>query len=93
MLDCNYFRVNLFGDVPQIVKTVKTIYGLHESWSWEKIVETIFNNIVALRDEKEFLQQRLSEIADISRTGLRHIESGEKSPLCFHCSKSVKHLK
>lgn len=56
------------------------------------IVESVCNKIVTLREEKAISQQRLAEIADISRTGLRHIESGETSPTLFTLLKICKAL-
>ncbi|TVP80871.1 MAG: XRE family transcriptional regulator [Puniceicoccaceae bacterium] len=40
-----------------------------------------------IREEKGLSQQRLSEMASLSRTGLRHIESGEISPTLYSLLK------
>lgn len=44
------------------------------------------------RIEKGISQQRLAEMAGISRTGLRHIESLEKNPTLYSLLKISKAL-
>ena len=46
----------------------------------------------AEREKQKISQQRLSEMADISRTGLRHIESLETAPTLFSILKVAKAL-
>ncbi len=60
-----------------------------QTWSGIKIdPERVVSNEIckALKEERErqkISQQRLSEMADISRTGLRHLESLEIAPTLF----------
>lgn len=53
----------------------------------KEIVEAICEKLVVVRKEQEISQQRLSETAGISRTGLRHIENGETSPTLYSLLK------
>lgn len=57
--------------------------------------EAVKNLCRALREERlkqNLSQQRLSEMADISRTGLRHIESLETNPTLYSLLKLSKAL-
>lgn len=54
----------------------------------EKLVSILIcKQIKAERKKQNLSQQRLSEQAEISRTGLRHIESLETSPTLFSLLK------
>ena len=58
--------------------------------------ETVKELCRALKKERlaqKLSQQRLSEIADISRTGLAHIESLETSPTLYSILKLSRALK
>lgn len=51
------------------------------------IVTRICRQLRALREERNISQQRLSEMAGISRTGLRHIESEKVNPTFYSLLK------
>lgn len=58
--------------------------------------ELVKSICVALKNEREkqgISQQRLSEIAGISRTGLRHIESLDTNPTLYSLLKIQRALK
>ena len=69
-----------------------------QTWSGEKVdLEKNISTLVckalkAAREEQNISQQRLSEIAGISRSGLRHMESLETSPTLFSLLKVAKAL-
>jgi transcriptional regulator with XRE-family HTH domain len=70
-----------------------TIYGLFVKKDTEK--ENVIELCKVLRKERlkqNLSQQRLSEMADISRTGLSHIESLETSPTLHSLLKISKVL-
>lgn len=58
----------------------------------KKAVEIICKAIKASRTQQGISQQRLAEMAGISRTGLRHIESLEISPTLYSLLKVAKAL-
>ncbi|MCH8474772.1 MAG: helix-turn-helix domain-containing protein [Opitutales bacterium] len=58
----------------------------------QKQVKEICRYLLRLRQEKKISQQRLSELAGISRTGLRHIESLRTSPTLYSLLKISKAL-
>lgn len=57
-----------------------------------KAVEAVCKAIKVARTEQEISQQRLAEMAGISRTGLRHIESLETNPTLWSILKVTKAL-
>lgn len=57
------------------------------------IVTRVCEELVAERKRQGISQQRLSEDAGISRTGLRHIESLNTSPSLYMLLKVAKALK
>jgi len=61
----------------------------------DKELETvgkICQQLRSLRVDQGISQQRLAEIAGISRTGLRHVESGQISPTLYTLLKIAKSL-
>ena len=81
-----------------------TIYGhplqLQSGHTWssvkrdeeKEIVRRVCEKLVEVRKEKGISQQGLSELAGISRTGLRHVESLETSPTLYSLLKLSKAL-
>ncbi len=57
------------------------------------IVRKVCEELRAERERKGISQQRLSEDADLSRTGVRHIEGLEINPTLFSLLKVSKALK
>lgn len=57
------------------------------------IVTRVCEELVAERKRQGISQQRLSEDAGVSRSGLRHIESLETSPSLYLLLKVAKALK
>ena len=55
-------------------------------------VENVCKALTQARIEQELSQQRLAEMAGISRTGLRHIESLETSPTLHSLLRLAKAL-
>ncbi len=55
-------------------------------------VIAICEELSRIRREQGISQQRLSEIADISRTGLRHVESLKYNPTLYTLLKIAKAL-
>jgi transcriptional regulator with XRE-family HTH domain len=53
----------------------------------QKQVLQICRKLKSVREEKGLSQQRLSEMAAMSRTGLRHVESGQISPTLYSLLK------
>ena len=51
-----------------------------------KVIE-ICRKLKSIREARGLSQQRLSEMASLSRTGLRHIESGQISPTLYSLLK------
>ena len=65
--------------------------------SWKRDIEmaavkSICNQLREERERQGISQQKLSELAGISRTGLRHIESLETSPTLYSVLKLAKAL-
>jgi transcriptional regulator with XRE-family HTH domain len=58
----------------------------------QKTVKSICANLKAERERQGISQQKLSELAGISRTGLRHIESVETSPTLYSVLKLAEAL-
>jgi len=56
------------------------------------IVKSICKQLLDERKRQQISQQRLSEMAGISRTGLRHIESLETNPTLYSLLKLAKAL-
>lgn len=56
-------------------------------------VRQVCSYLRGLREERGISQQRLSEMAGISRTGLRHIESQKINPTLYSLLKVCKALK
>ena len=79
--------------------TRKNVNAYDQTWSRVKVdPEREISTAIckALKEERErqkISQQRLSEKADISRTGLRHIESLEITPTLFTVLKVATALK
>lgn len=73
----------------ELKKSPENLNAHDQTWSGLKIdAERAVSNEIckALKEEREkqkISQQRLSEMADISRTGLRHLESLEIAPTLF----------
>jgi transcriptional regulator with XRE-family HTH domain len=55
-------------------------------------VKTICDTLKKEREKRGISQQKLSELAGISRTGLRHIESLETSPTLYSVLKLAEAL-
>lgn len=55
-------------------------------------VNDVCKKLIEERQRQEISQQRLSEMAGISRTGLRHIESLETNPTLYSLLKVAKAL-
>lgn len=84
--------------------TLRAIYGhpyaslQDHKWSGvkpdeqRKTVERVCEALIQARIEQELSQQRLAEMAGISRTGLRHIESLETSPTLHSLLRLAKAL-
>ena len=58
----------------------------------KKTVKAVCRKLTAARIEQGISQQRLAEMAGISRTGLRHIESLGSSPTLYSILKLTKAL-
>jgi len=58
----------------------------------KELVRRICERLVKNRQEQGISQQKLSEMAGISRTGLRHVESLETSPTMYSLLKMSKAL-
>lgn len=58
----------------------------------QKQVMAICRYLLRVRQESNISQQRLSELAGMSRTGLRHIESLQTSPTLYSLLKVSKAL-
>jgi transcriptional regulator with XRE-family HTH domain len=58
----------------------------------KEIVEAVCTAIKTTPTQRGFSQQRLAEMAGISRTGLRHIESPETNPTLYSLLKVTKAL-
>ena len=58
-----------------------------------KTVERVCKALAEARVEQGLSQQRLAEMAGISRTGLRHIESLETSPTLHSLLRLAKALR
>lgn len=70
-----------------------TIYGHVMKKDQEKeIVTELCRKLIEERKQQELSQQRLSELAGISRTGLRHMESLETNPTLYTLLKVAKAL-
>lgn len=53
----------------------------------KEVVKNIIRQLIEQRKKGNISQQRLSEMAGISRTGLRHIESLETNPTLYSLLK------
>ena len=53
----------------------------------EKIVEAVILRLVDARLKKGISQNRLAELAGLSRSGLRHLEDGETNPTLYSLLK------
>jgi putative transcriptional regulator len=58
----------------------------------KELVRRICKKLVEIREEQGISQQKLSELAGISRTGLRHVESLETNPTLYSLLKIAKAL-
>jgi len=58
----------------------------------KQTVLAICAELAQIRKDKEISQQRLSEMADISRTGLRHVESLKFHPTLYTLLKIARAL-
>lgn len=56
-------------------------------------VKSICKALIAEREAQGMSQKRLSELAGISRTGLRHIESLETNPTLYSLMKIAEALR
>lgn len=63
------------------------IHQLMKSDSAKKVVIQLCKELTEERKRQGISQQRLSELAGISRTGLRHIESLETNPTLYSLLK------
>lgn len=57
-----------------------------------KTVEKVCKALVQARLDQSLSQQRLAEMAGLSRTGLRHIEAGTSNPTLHSLLKIAKAL-
>lgn len=58
----------------------------------QKIVDALIARLVAVRVKRGISQNRLSEIAGMSRSGLRHLESGENNPTLYSLLRIARAL-
>ncbi|MCH7227224.1 helix-turn-helix domain-containing protein [Haloferula sp. A504] len=58
-----------------------------------KTVEMVCKALTRARTERGISQQRLAEMAGISRTGLRHIESLQTSPTLYSLLRIARALR
>ena len=53
----------------------------------QKIVDAVILRLVDVRFKKGISQNRLAELSGLSRSGLRHLESGETNPTLYSLLK------
>jgi len=58
----------------------------------KQTITAICAELAQIRKDQEISQQRLSEIADISRSGLRHVESLKYHPTLYTLLKIARAL-
>ena len=58
----------------------------------KELVQRLIEYLVAKREEQGMSQNRLSELAGVSRTGIRHFESGTTNPTLYFFLKVAKAL-
>jgi transcriptional regulator with XRE-family HTH domain len=58
----------------------------------QKIVDTVVARLVEARIRKRISQNRLAELTGLSRSGIRHLESGETNPTLFTLLKIARAL-
>ena len=59
----------------------------------KELVRRVCKKLVTIREDQGISQQKLSELAGISRTGLRHVESLETNPTLYSLLKIAKALR
>ena len=70
-----------------------TLYGLFvKKDPHSELVKKLCKVLIEERERQNLSQQKLSEMAGISRTGLRHIESLETNPTLYSILKIAKVL-
>lgn len=58
----------------------------------QEIVDAVISRLVEARLKKRISQNRLSELAGMSRSGIRHLEDRETSPTLYSLLKISKAL-
>ncbi len=58
----------------------------------QEIVDAVVSRLVEVRVKKRISQNRLSELTGLSRSGIRHLESGETNPTFYSLLKIAKAL-
>ena len=58
----------------------------------QKIVDAVLARLVQVRLKKAISQNRLAELAGMSRSGIRHLEDGETNPTFYSILKIAKAL-
>ncbi len=49
----------------------------------QEIVDAVISRLVEVRVKKRISQNRLAELTGLSRSGIRHLESGETNPTLY----------
>ena len=58
----------------------------------QEIVDAVVSRLVEVRVKKRISQNRLAELTGLSRSGIRHLESGETNPTFYSLLKISKAL-
>ena len=58
----------------------------------QKVVDAVVARLVEARLRRRISQNRLSELTGLSRSGIRHLESGETNPTLYSLLKIAKAL-
>lgn len=58
----------------------------------QEIVDAVLSRLVEVRLKKRISQNRLAELTGLSRSGIRHLESGETNPTFYSLLKISKAL-
>lgn len=58
----------------------------------QEIVDAVVSRLVEVRVKKRISQNRLAELTGLSRSGIRHLESGETNPTFYSLLKISRAL-
>ncbi len=58
----------------------------------QEIIDALISRLVETRIRKRISQNRLAELTGLSRSGIRHVESGETSPTLYSLLKIASAL-